>query len=265
MTGSKSFQEDFAKFFEQPSREGLRELLRTHHGELDQMDFKKAWPAWPKLACHVLALANTGGGCMVVGVAENDDGSADPVGLAEFVDKAEVDAGVSAFLPDAVDYVTLNFEYNDSEYAALKGKKFQVVVVEDKPEELPFLAEKDGKDISGKTVYVRKGTSSRPATHADLQRIINRRIETGHSSSPAMDLDEHLDHLKVLYGAISRVHTRSFAATFADLARLGVSMSEANPAYPDETFDEFVASAIEDKKTLIREFLQIDSIGGGRS
>lgn len=265
MTGNKSFQEDFAKFFEQPSREGLREVLRTHHGELDQMDFKNAWPAWPKVACHVLALANTGGGCIVVGVAENDDGSADPVGLAEFTDKADVDSGVSPFLPDAVEYLTLNFEYNDSEYAALKGKKFQVMVVEDKPEELPFLAERDGKDISAKTIYVRKGTSSRPATHADLQRLINRRIETGHSSSPAMDLDEHLDHLKALYGAISRVHTRSFPAALSRLAQLGTSMSEPNPDYPDETFDEFVASVIDDKKALIRRFLQVDSVSGGPS
>lgn len=263
-TGRKSYHEDFAKFFEQPSREGLREVLRTHHGELDQMDFKKAWPEWPKVARHVLALANSGGGCMVIGVAEQDGGSADPVGLTEFVDKADIASSIDSFLPSSLECETLNFEYNDSEYAALKGKKFQVLVVEDKPEELPFLAEKDGKDITAKTVYVRKGTSSRSAAHADLQRLINRRIETGHSSSPAMELDEHLDHLRVLYGAISKVHTRSFASTFADLAQLGTSTRERNSAYPDETFDDFVADAIADKKDVIRRFLQVGVADGGR-
>ncbi|MDS2171343.1 ATP-binding protein [Nesterenkonia sp. CL21] len=263
MTGKKAYQEDFAKFFEQPSREGLRDVLRTHHGELDQMDFKKMWPEWPKVACHVLALANSGGGCMVIGVAENEGGSADHIGVTEFVDKADVASGVAPFLPDTVEYVTLDFEYNDSEYAAIKGKKFQVLVVEDKPEELPFLAEKDGKGISAKAVYVRKGTSSRPATHADLQRLISRRIETGHSSNPAMDLDEHLDHLKVLYGAISRVHTRSAFASLTEMLNAGMYTRERNAAYPDETFDEFVAAVVEEKKAVIRQFLNVE-VGGAR-
>lgn len=264
MAENKTFQEDFAKFFEEPSRERLREVLRTHSGELDQMDFKEKWPDWPKVARHVLALANSGGGCMVIGVAENDGGGAEPVGINKFVDKAKIDSGISPFLPDTLEYATLDFEYNDSEYATLKGKRFQVLIVENRPEELPFLAEKDGKEISEKLAYVRKGTASQPATHSDLQRLINRRIETGYSSNPAMDLDEHLDHLKVLYGTISPVHTRSFATVYADMAQMSTSIKETNYAYPEESFDEFVASAIEAKKTVIRRFLQVESISHGR-
>ncbi len=38
---SKSWKENFAQFFESPSRETLRELLRNHTGEYNDLDFKR--------------------------------------------------------------------------------------------------------------------------------------------------------------------------------------------------------------------------------
>lgn len=256
MIQKKSHREDFARFFENPSREGLRDLLRGHVGELDQLDFKREWPEWSKLARHVLAFANSGGGCIVAGVAENvETGHAEPTGIEKLVDKADIDKGVGSFLPSTLVYEALDFSYSDSEYSALLGKTFQVIIVDDTPEELPFLAEKAGSGLSVDKVYVRKETASRAANHAELQQIINRRIETGYSSKPLMDLAEHLEHLKALYGAVSRFHTRDFADVIRHVAAVASSRQVVNPSYPHETFDEFVASVIAEKKALIREFI----------
>jgi len=46
---------------------------------------------------------------------------------------------------------------------------------------------------------VRSGTSTTEATHDDLQRIGNKRIETGYSSKHVLELSEHLQQLKELY------------------------------------------------------------------
>jgi hypothetical protein len=41
---TKSWKEDFAHFFESPSRETLRELLRNTTGEYDDLDFTRHKP-----------------------------------------------------------------------------------------------------------------------------------------------------------------------------------------------------------------------------
>jgi hypothetical protein len=39
----KTLNEEFAKFYESPTREGLRELLKNNSGELPNLDFKEDW------------------------------------------------------------------------------------------------------------------------------------------------------------------------------------------------------------------------------
>ena len=66
MTPKKPWKEEFSKFFENPSREALRELLKFQVGEFDPYDFKASWPILSKVARHFLALANSGGGFLSV-------------------------------------------------------------------------------------------------------------------------------------------------------------------------------------------------------
>jgi hypothetical protein len=40
MGSTKGLKEAFARFFEDPSREGLRDLFRDHLGEANEFDFK---------------------------------------------------------------------------------------------------------------------------------------------------------------------------------------------------------------------------------
>jgi predicted HTH transcriptional regulator len=190
--------ESFAKFFEEPTRESLREIIKHSIGELDCLDFKAIWPDTPKLAKHILGLANSGGGALVIGNKQNEDGSIDSVGLDKLVDKTVITAKIKHFLPDQINVDIWDFSFNESEYPTLKGKSFQVLLVESDPKDLPFLAKKDGDGVRRNAVYVREGVSTTEASHEALQKIINRRIETGYSSQKVFALKEYIEQLKIL-------------------------------------------------------------------
>jgi hypothetical protein len=194
----KDDHEAFATFFSKPSREGFRDLIRRSVGETDYLDFKAAWPDMPKLAKHVLSLANSGGGAIVIGVSQEDSGGFAASGVSVLLDKTDVVLGLKTFVPRAVKYFVLDFVYESSEYAHIAGKAFQVLLVEDNPKGLPFLALADGPSVRRNALYVRAGASSREADHEDVQRVINRRIETGHSNQGALDLDRSFAQLRAL-------------------------------------------------------------------
>jgi hypothetical protein len=119
--------EEFARFLEAPSRAGLRDLLHRQSGEYDFLDFKETWPEKAELAKHILAFANSGNGCIVVGVAEREDKTFEVKGLPTLEDKTVLKDSVQKFLPETVAYEIHDFEYTDSEYQQLKGKKFQIL------------------------------------------------------------------------------------------------------------------------------------------
>ncbi|MEK8016882.1 MAG: ATP-binding protein [Candidatus Parabeggiatoa sp.] len=199
MSLTKKQHEGFAQFFEKPTRETLRSLIKDNIGETNYLDFKESWISFPKLAKHILAFSNTEGGAIIVGIKENDDGTTEPVGINELLDKEKISKGLSKYLPANVLWDVFDFVYEESEYPKLKGKKFQVLLVEYDPQLIPFLCLKAGDGIKENVVYVRSGTTTTEATHDDLQRIVNERIETGYSSKHVLDLSEHLQQLKELY------------------------------------------------------------------
>ncbi|MGH8036951.1 MAG: AlbA family DNA-binding domain-containing protein [Stenotrophomonas sp.] len=198
MTILKGQHETFARFFTAPTREALRDLLRHNIGETDYLDFKADWPALPKLARHILALANSGGGALVVGVSQQADGSLIPSGLSSIKDKAQLMPPLSSYLPKPLEYQVLDFTFSAAEYEILIGKSFQVLLVEDNPKLMPFLSLRDGEGVRTTVTYVRDGTTSTEAGHVQLQAVLNRRIESGHSSRPLLDLDGHLAQLRHL-------------------------------------------------------------------
>src|SRR4051794_32731053 len=102
MAQSTFFREDLAKLLESPSRERLRELLKNNYGEFTECDFKEKWPSDTSLAKHILAMANSGGGIIIVGVRENNDRTLEPIGLAELSDKEEIYKGVERYLPNVL-------------------------------------------------------------------------------------------------------------------------------------------------------------------
>jgi hypothetical protein len=259
----KAIKEDFARFFEEPTREGLREVLKNNVGEANEIDFKREWPEGSKLAKHVLGLANHGGGgCIVAGVEQTEEGRLEPTGLSDLRDKTELLDGIAAYLPDALkrQVDTLDFSYPDSEYPKLKGRTFQVLFVPDDPQHLPFVAARDGKNVNANVVYIRRNTTTVVADHEELQRIISRRVETGYSSRRELDLREHLEQLRVLYEQLERPDPGGSEGGVGvllgrlvggpDLAR---KMYESSP----EGFGKFVWRVIEKKKQLIESELDV--------
>lgn len=84
----KNLHESFTRFFENPTRDKFRELVQFNTGEYDNLDFKKQWPEPSKLARHILAFLNSGGGIIVVGIEEAENGNLISCGISEIKDKA---------------------------------------------------------------------------------------------------------------------------------------------------------------------------------
>jgi len=245
----KELYEGFAKFFETPTRESLRELLQRAYGESENIDFKEILPDKTKLAKSILAFANSGGGILIIGV--KDGTPPVPVG-ASIEDKTDIQNRLTPFLPNTLEYEILDFSYSETEYPTLKGKSFQVILVESQDKYLPYICKKtSGNHIKSNVVYIRKNTSSREATHDDFQDLINKRIETGYSSKPLLDLEEHLDQLKILYSMIPK------SLTSLGLLSLRSVLTSVNPDAPKESFEAFIRRAIELKKAAILKELNV--------
>ena len=233
----KGRHEEFAKFFAQPTRETFRELIKNHFGELDALDFKAEWPTESRVAKHILAMANSGGGCIVFGVSQAKDNALEAKGLATLQDKADVKRKLSSYLPARLFYEVLDFPFKDSEYASIKGKMFEVLIVEDDAKSIPFVSKRNGDDIRQNAVYARSGTESAEADDYQLQQIMNRRIETGHSTAAAMETEKHVDELIMLYSKLT----------------VPLDMDIPPCDEPDSTLRELIAA----KKCLVQERLGI--------
>lgn len=243
ITEHKGWHEEITRFFENPSRESLRDLLKNHYGELNNYDFKKEWPVFPKVARLTLGLANSGGGCLIVGVEERDDKTFDPCGLTNLADKADIQKGIQKFIPPQLQYVVLDFSYRASEYPKLVDKSFQILLVENTPAYIPFVSRfSSGNDIRANAIYTRRGTSTEEANYEELQEMFNRRLETGYSSQGELDLDKHLAELRTLFRQVPR-----YINPFEQ-----ISVFPRNPEYPEEGMEAFVIRLIEAKKQIIQ-------------
>lgn len=191
-------REEFARFLEVPTRENFRELLQKRLGESDFLDFKEAWPDKSDLAKHILAFANSGTGCLVVGVAEREDGTHEAKGLSVLKDRTELKDSVQKFLPETVAYDIFDFEYNTTEYQHINGKKFQLLWVIHSAESIPILSLADGDSVKRNRIYVRHNDSTREANHDQVQTIINKRIKSIVQTPKSRKLNEHLSELETL-------------------------------------------------------------------
>ena len=246
---NKAHQEVYANFFEAPSRESFRNLIKNNIGEVANLDFKSEWPEGSALARHILAFANSGGGCVITGVSENPDKSLNSTGVINHIDKSKIMSSIRAYIPESLESIIdiLDFTFEASEYPKLIGKKFQVMIIEDDPSHLPFISKKDGNGIRASAIYKRRLASSDEANSEELEKIINRRLDTGNSSSSEIDLRDHLNQLKTLYEFIPK------RLTLMDIA-MGLG-GTPNKDYPKEDFEKFISKLIELKKRKIENLM----------
>lgn len=266
------------KFFDlivkNPSRDGFKTFLKESCGELDNIDFKEKWISKGKLAKIMLAMANTGGGVIVLGIQENKDDNYLAVGIDELKDAADVEKEIKKLVPRNLSYSVLNFIYDDEIYGEYAGKKFQAIIIADAPEQLPFFSIGASDDIEKDCVYVRRGTSSEKASARDFETMIQRKLENVFKESNDLSLKEHLEQLQFLYDSIpqkKRILVKKgnrFVGAMEGLQALSERMTEIfgepdqyeevpNENYPSEDYEQFLVRMIDKKKLKIEKILDL--------
>ncbi len=163
----------------------LLSQLTAAQKETGQIDFKSTFDPtskqdWCEIVKDLVAMANTRGGVIVVGV--NDDGTPSDADLSatfrldpgQLTDKVASYTGVqfSAFEIKEI-------ERQERRVAVIFIGRADVPIVFSKPGTYPVVGEKSLQKtaFSQGTVYVRHGAKSEPATTDDLRRFIERRIK----------------------------------------------------------------------------------------
>lgn len=268
MAFPKQLKDNIYDLLQEPTLDRLREFLHSHTGEHNSIDFKQQWITGDKLAKLMLALANSQGGIILFGISENEDGSVECTGLNQIKDKAVVDSEIKKYISTDLKYEIYDFSYSTSEYEALQGKNFQLMVIEDVPEHIPFMSLRDGSSLKCNEIYIRRGTSCEKASRDEIESILRRRINYMHPvTGEPLKLEEHLNQLKILYDHIEKEKVRYTNKKLSGLgealkALIGVwdtTEREAtpNPLYPDESYEEFISRLITNKKNKIERVLDL--------
>lgn len=263
----KQTKDQIYYLLQEPTLDKFRDFLREQTGEHNSIDFKSKWIENASLAKEMLAMANSQGGIIVFGLAENEDKTANIKGLSEIKDKAVVSNEIKKYISSNLEYEIYDFSYDASEYEALIGKKFQILVVEDCPNFILFLSKNESGSFKQNTIYIRRGTSCETANEEEIQSIIDRRIKYVHPlNGEPLPLKEHLMQLKTLYDHIEKEHS---CLTGECLKILGLTMgsfinnfgivkkTEPNPLYPDEEYEQFISRMIIEKKKKIERVLDL--------
>jgi len=132
-------------------------------------------------------------------VTERENKTFEITGLPSLEDKTSLKDSVKKFLPETVAYEIHDFEYADSEYQQIKGKKFQVLLVVSNPDVLPVLSLAEGTSVKRNRIYVRHNSSSREAEHSEVQELIRKRLERSRQTPRSRELQEQLSQLEALY------------------------------------------------------------------
>lgn len=241
----------------EPTLDNFRKFFCSHTGEHNSIDFKAEWIEDAKLAKEILAIANSHGGIIIFGVTENSDKTLTATGLPQLLDKAIISNKIKKYISSDLKYEVYDFSFTSSEYEELKGKNFQMLVIDDTPNHLPFLAKKDYDNIlKANFIYVRRGTSCEIANQEEINNIINRKINFLHpNSNNPLKLDEHLKQLKTLYESINK---KFYLSPFSNITfQEYFATPKLNPKYPKEDYEDFIIKMIETKKRKIERILDL--------
>lgn len=142
-----------------------------------ELDFE-ASHTWPELVKDVVAMANSGGGAILVGL--------DDSGAPSHADVTAVLNLDPAVITDKVHKYT-GFHFEDFEITRQIKKRGRVAAIEIGPAETPIAFTRPGTyavdskqktAFSKGTVYFRHGAKSEPGTTRDLERYFERRLNS---------------------------------------------------------------------------------------
>lgn len=270
MAFPKQIKDRVYELLQEPTLDKFREFIKNHTGEHNSIDFKSQWTESAQLAKEMLAIANSGGGIIFFGITEKEDGSIDLSGLPEIRDPAIVSNEIKNFISSDLGYEIYPFSYTSSEYSALEGHHYQMMVIDDTPEYIPFMAKKESGSLRPNAIYIRRGTSCEIANQEEIRSIIDRRINYVHPlNGEPLELKEHLKQLRILYENIEKekisyekglpdgIRAVVNAIVSASMSWQGEKKIERNPLYPDEEYEEFISRLIQAKKNKIERVLDL--------
>jgi len=257
----ESIKDDLEEFFTSPSKDNLPNLLRAEK-EYDYLDFKSEWHEKSKLARHILAFSNSGGGAIVIGVEEKEDERLESEGVDDPLDESDFGNKVEKYVPDNAHerYALETFTYGDVYDDKISGLTFQVLFIEGAGEQAPLVATNEGKNIDEGAIYVRRNTKSAVANYEEIQSLLRKRRESGIEKETA-ELHEELRQLKTLYNEIDKTKTYSaFSLNFSGLLDSSMLQTERNPNFPTKDYEEYISHLITKKKRKIERRLGVDNI-----
>ena len=235
----------------------LKNIVENSFNERNELDFKIDFPNAIKIAKTILAMANNGGGTIIFGIA--DDGKAVGISKEKLQDTTDFEREVRGFLPNNLNFIHQVISLNEDDvYGELSGKTFFIISTPKQNRYIPFIAKKQGKEIDTNVIYIRSNSSNETATNEDLEKMIELRLLTQYDDLSNMSLQEHIDQLKLLYNSISPRYSTLFNPMQAAINNAFSYVANVN--YPEESFDKFVARAIEKKKVRIEQVLEVDNI-----
>lgn len=249
------------KILQEPTREKFIDIIDNGFGELDNLDFKEQWIDHQKIAEIILGIANSGGGAVIFGVKENDDGTLSATGLNQLEDKEKVHSKIQKFLPDILEFSIYDFDFNGENYSKVNGKLFQILCINSKEIELPYVWKKDSNGAEAGCIFYRRGTKTIKANMQEIQDMIDKRIEAAYMEESSLQLEEHLKQLSTLYNNLMpyKYSLNGLFRGINSLTAIGSARiaGTKNPCYPDESYEEFIARMIEQKKKKIEKVLDL--------
>lgn len=263
----------YDEFLTNPNRDTFTDFIESNIGEFDNLDFKSQWIVKSKLVKLIISMANSGGGIIVFGIEELEDGSFSPLGLSKIMDEAAINDMVTDYISTNLHFRVLNFNYENSEYIKMVGKMFQVLVVENNPQYTPYFALRSTAGLEKNDIYVRRGTKCEKASKEELEAILEMRLEATYKKTSDLELEEHLEQLNLLYSQLPKKINvlirkgepstiqktiQAISFSFGNLLSSGDEYEEIdNPSYPTESYEDFVLRMIKQKKIKVEKVLDL--------
>ena len=261
MKNVESYKEEMYQLLQNATRENFIKIVFDGLGELDNLEYKREWINEQRLSEIILGIANSGGGAIIIGVNENENGTYEPIGLNKLEDSEKKRSKLDKYLPVNILYDILNFDFTDESYSKIKGKLFQIIIINSNAKELPYVWKKNTNEAEEGCIFYRRGTKTIKANMQEIKDMINKRLSAEQNFTSNLELEESLKQLHTLYNFIEPTTTTSsyFNMLMKNAARIGVSNVFKNkyPYYPKENYDEFISEMIRKKKLQIEQILKL--------
>lgn len=244
--------ERFARALETGERRAIADLLGNIISERDQIDAKLQAPEDSKLAKHILAIANSGGGAVLFGV---DDGPPlRPSGMPEEefrkLDNTELHRRVQSYVPSTLAFEYMPYDFTGSGFEKI-GDYFGVTFVDPEERNLPYISLRDGSGITQGEIYVRRNGESVKANPEELRRLIDGRLAAERRALLATG------RLSVLLDALDEVAKKSITvAGRRPMLTALAAMTQPHAYRIEEEYLQFLRRSMAEVQQKIANYLR---------